>query len=175
MRNPEFLRARLGRFAPHALGLLLAVAAAIGYLAWSGMHSDWTAALESGDYRTAAKLMLERVDADDPAMHRQLGNLYYLGLGVERDYARAARYYSMAAFAGDLAAQVNLGHLYGNGLGLPKDGQLAYAWYNIASTSGDEMAQEYISQMLKEYKLTPLLVYQLNARYTSLDTFPKLH
>jgi len=175
MPNPEFLRARIVRFAPHALGLLLVIVLAIVYLAWSRAHTDWTSALKSGDFRVAAELMLERADENNPEMHRQLGNLYYLGLGVERDYARAARYYSMAAFAGDLAAQVNLGHLYGNGLGVPQDGQLAYAWFNLARTGGNEIAQEYMSQMLKEHKLTHHLVYQLNAQYATIDNFPKLH
>lgn len=175
MPIPEIQPARIRRLAPYGLGLLLVLVGVGVYLAWSKAHTDWPSAMKSGNYLIAAEIMLERVDENDPEMHRQLGNLYYLGLGVERDYARAARFYSMAAFAGDSDAQVNLGHLYGNGLGLPEDGQLAYAWFKVANTSGNEIAEEYMSQILNEHGLSHHLISQLNARYATIDTFPRLH
>lgn len=137
--------------------------------------ADFASALRSGSFRQAAAILQADLARGDAAMLTSLGNLYYLGLGVEQDYVAAARYYSMAAFAGNVDAQINLGLQYNLGRGVPQDSRLAYAWFNFARGNGSEIAQVYMSEMLSDRKMTYQWVNSVRRDYATLDTFPRLH
>ena len=70
-----------------------------------------------------------------------LGNLYYKGEGVARNYGEAAKWYRRAAAQGNAEAQYHLGVIYGNGLGVPRDDAEAKKWYSRAAKKGHVGAQ----------------------------------
>ncbi len=153
--------------------VLLIATVAVGYAFNS--EQNLSSALQRGNYSQAAELLSKQVQAGDIRSLTMLGNLYYLGLGVARDYPRSAKLYSRAAFAGDLAARVNMGHVYNNGNGTETDSDLAYAWYNLARTGGSVVAQGYMSEMLADHKITYHYVRKLRTQYATINNFPKLH
>src|ERR1700676_4638865 len=55
-----------------------------------------------------------------------LGNMYFNGSGIPRDYARAMQWYSLAANQNCAPAQNNLGVMYLQGHGAPQDYVRAY-------------------------------------------------
>ena len=77
------------------------------------------------------------VDAEDSRSQYLMGELYYFGNGVERDYEQAAYYYELAAEQGLPIAMNNFGDLYETGLGVEQDYDLAFYWYSRAVVYGD--------------------------------------
>ena len=57
----------------------------------------------------------------DPAAMNRLGDQYYDGRGVTKDYNQAMIWYLQAAAGGNAAGMANVGYLYGNGLGVKRD------------------------------------------------------
>ena len=57
---------------------------------------------------------------------KELGNLYYVGNGVTKDYAEAKRWYEKAAAAGNSTAMSNLGNLYDAGNGVSTRAVVAF-------------------------------------------------
>ena len=65
----------------------------------------------------AEKILMKRVEANDPVAVRQMGKQRY----DERDYKAAFKYWSKAAELGDVLSHFNLSNLYSNGEGVEKD------------------------------------------------------
>ncbi len=81
-----------------------------------GYISNNNGDLKSGilEFRMAA----ERGDARAQCI---LGDLYYNGIGVTKDYAESLNWYKKAAEQDDVKAQTNLGFMYKNGVGVKKN------------------------------------------------------
>lgn len=137
--------------------------------------SSIVSALARGQYQRAVALLEKPSLSANSGARVTLGNLYYLGLGVEQNFSVSARYYSEAAFAGSTAAQVNLGHLYSSGMGVDQDTTLAFAWFNLANRNGSQIAQEYMSEILSQHRLNFRVVEQLKVDYATINQFEKLH
>ncbi|MBR5430199.1 MAG: sel1 repeat family protein, partial [Firmicutes bacterium] len=80
----------------------------------------------AAEERVRQQLALERagfsgMDADDAETQYDLGNSYYYGVGVERDYAEAFHWYEKAAAQGLAWAQKMLGELYYYGRGVEEN------------------------------------------------------
>lgn len=71
----------------------------------------------------------------------ELGEMYYYGKGVSKNYSEAVKWYRKAADQGDEIAQCNLGICYKNGQGVPQNYQEAVKWYRKAAEQGDKVAQ----------------------------------
>jgi hypothetical protein len=71
-----------------------------------------------------------------------LGELYYYGWGVKRNYKSAFDYLLEAARYGEPQAQWRLATLYLNGLGVVQSEAEAYMWAAIAAANGNEQAIE---------------------------------
>jgi TPR repeat protein len=65
--------------------------------------------------------LLKKADTGDPKAQFDVGQMYYEGNGIPRDYKKAAEWYLKAAEQGDVAAQNNLVILYADGYGVPQD------------------------------------------------------
>lgn len=76
-----------------------------------------------------------------PADQYKLGNVYFRGEGVPKDYAQAVKWYRMAADQGMPASQYMMGVIYDRGEGLPQDFAEAVAWYRKAGEQGYVAAQ----------------------------------
>ena len=65
-----------------------------------------------------------------------LGNCYYYGKGVKKDFTQAAYWYQKAAEQGYAEAQFNLGALYFHGRGVTQDYVQAVYWHQKAAEIG---------------------------------------
>ncbi|HYD17641.1 MAG TPA: hypothetical protein VEF76_04085 [Patescibacteria group bacterium] len=94
---------------------------------------------------TAAHKWLQLASAQGhPGAARILGEQYWFGSGVERDFAKSLVFYQRAAEAGDVLAQYQLGFAYVNGDpdGAGKDPAKAAKWFLAAARDGDVAKQE---------------------------------
>jgi len=110
-------------------------------------------AFVAGEFHRAYESWYPAAQAGDPVAQNWLGNLYYLGWGVPRDYGKAYTWYRRAALRGNPHAQRNLGMMYEYGLGVRKDRMLAFGWYHEARRHGNVRAERYL-QSLGE-RITP--------------------
>ncbi|MBV8905090.1 MAG: sel1 repeat family protein, partial [Acidobacteriia bacterium] len=62
-----------------------------------------------------------------------LGDIYYSGDGIARDYAEAEKWYRKAAEQGIASAEFGLGIMYDLGQGVPQDYKQAMEWYTKAA------------------------------------------
>lgn len=87
--------------------LLLAMSAAPA-------HANFQAGAEAyarGDYKTAIDEWLPYAANSDPRALFNLGQMYRLGLGADKDLVKAEQYYRRAAELGHVGAQANLGSM----------------------------------------------------------------
>ncbi len=85
--------------------------------------------------------LLKKAEAGDAISQYLLGEAYYFGRGVTRDYPEAMKWYRLAADHGYAAAQNNVGQMYKKGEGVPRDDAKAVKWYKKAAEKGDAQAQ----------------------------------
>jgi TPR repeat protein len=65
-----------------------------------------------------------------------IGDNYYLGIGVPQDYTEALKWYQKSADAGDDYAEFNIGKMYEKGQGVQQNYAKALAWYQKAADQG---------------------------------------
>ena len=82
-----------------------------------------------------------KADSGDPDAQKYLGNLYYLGDGVEQNFYRAVYYYRKAAENGNTDAMCSLASCYELGNGVQQNDMAAFNWYFKAANLGDASAQ----------------------------------
>ena len=70
-----------------------------------------------------------------------MGQYYYSGEGVEKNYEKAVNLYRNAAEQGYAIAQNNLGECYAKGNGIEQDWEKAMEWYRKAAEQGYAVAQ----------------------------------
>jgi len=70
-----------------------------------------------------------------------IGDTYYYGHGVSRDYTEAARWYRRAAAHSNAMAESTLGDIYYYGRGVPQDYAVAAQWWQRAADQGVAVAQ----------------------------------
>ncbi|MDR0890086.1 MAG: sel1 repeat family protein [Oscillospiraceae bacterium] len=78
-----------------------------------------------------------------------LGDCYWDGEGIEKDYAKAVHWYLKAVEQGHADAQYKLGLLYHVGLGADKDYAKAVYWYEKAAVQGNSNAQNSLGNCYK--------------------------
>jgi TPR repeat protein len=76
-----------------------------------------------------------------------LGNMYFIGNGVEKSYQTAFEYYQLAADQGLAEAQNNLGNMYFNGNGVEQSYHTALEYYQLAADQGLADAQNNVGYM----------------------------
>ena len=122
-----------------------------------GCGSEKTAlqAFEAGDYASAYKLFRPLADSGDLTAQNYLGTLFYLGLGVERDWSQALNWYEKAATQGDPGAQLNYGLMLQNGNGVAPDIGAAFMWYYASYRQGNMIARRYLDSLADDNLLSP--------------------
>ncbi len=118
-------------------------------------ENDPKKAFNSGDYETAYALWLPQAKSGNTEAQNYLGIIYYLGLGVPKDYKKAVVWYDRAAKAGHADAQRNYADMIHFGRGIKKDIQQAYKWYFAASQQGNEKAERQIQVIAASGNLSP--------------------
>ncbi len=81
----------------------------------------------------------------DAQVQFNLGNRYFDGKEVPRDYAQAAKWYRMAADQGYALAQYTYGLMYEDGIGVRKNPEEAMRWFRMAAANGCKQAKTYIA------------------------------
>ena len=89
--------------------------------------------------------VLAKANAGDAEAQHELGDMYYFGQGVRRDYAQAAIWYRKAAEQGNHDSQYRIGVLYHFGWGVPKDDAQAIVWIKKAAEQEDANAERLLS------------------------------
>ena len=78
---------------------------------------------------------------------KRMGNYYYDGIGVKRDYRMAAKWYEKAAILGDSWCKNRLGEMYRDGKGTEPNNEKALAWFKEAANSGNTISIANIIDM----------------------------
>ncbi|MSO65867.1 MAG: sel1 repeat family protein [Alphaproteobacteria bacterium] len=141
--------------------ILVALALLIAWVgpADAGLDESWDAA-RSGDYSRALKEVVtpirqtlnSLIEQAGPTLERSvgtfealIGDAYYYGHGVSRDYVAAVGWYRRAAAKGNAMAQSTLGDVYYYGRGMPQNFVAAATWWQLAADSGVAIAQLNLS------------------------------
>ena len=85
--------------------------------------------------------------SDDAQNYYRLGDTYYFGKNVLRDYDKARQEYERAAALGHAEAQYSLGVMCHSGKGVPQDYDKARQWYEKAAAQGHEEAQKALNAL----------------------------
>jgi len=145
------------------LGFILLVIAVICY-AEALRHSaqadelqSGIAAYDRGNYARALKIftpLAKRCDKYAEShfgaiAHAQykLGQMYWAGLGVPKDYDEAAKWYQRAADRGQAEAQAALADMYLHGQSVPRGTEKAVELYRKAANQGMAFAQYQMGTM----------------------------
>ena len=79
---------------------------------------------------------------------KRMGNYYYDGIGVKKDYSEAIKWYEKAALLGDQWSRNRLGEMYRDGKGTAPDMEKAIEWFVKTSNFGSTLS---ISNILNMY------------------------
>lgn len=112
-------------------------------------------ALKESDYATAFSLFKPLAEQGNPEAEANLGLMYELGQGVNKDFVEAFKWYRLAAEQGTAWAQMNLGFAYVNGRGTSKDDKEAAKWLRSAALQGKTRAQEVLGVMYNQGRGVP--------------------
>ena len=100
----------------------------------------------SQNYENAIECYSKAAELGLLEAQNELGNMYYFGLGVERDYSKSFNYYRNAAKAGYVDAQNSLGECYLLGKGVDRDNEEAIKWIKRAAEQGNVFAQKSMGE-----------------------------
>ena len=84
--------------------------------------------------------------------HRRLGDQYYYGRGVDRDFRKSFEWYAKAAKLNDNDAMGSLGYLYEHGEGVPKDNAKAREWYAKAAELSLVSSMRRLADIHQDYR-----------------------
>jgi len=91
-----------------------------------------------------------RAEQGDPKAEADLGDMYYHGRGIQRDYGEALRWYRKAADQGNANGEDGVGTMYDYGRGVPQDYTDALGWYRKAADQGHAESENGIALMYSQ-------------------------
>jgi TPR repeat protein len=112
---------------------------------------------------------LKKADKGDAKAQINLGDMFYDGKGVPKDYKKALHWWAKAAEQGNAEAQYNLGWMYQNGKGVPQNYKQAAYWFTKAAEQGDAEARAGLGMLYYEGQGVPK-DYKLSYVWFSLAT-----
>lgn len=108
--------------------------------AWAGAD-EGMAAYQSGDYASALAEFKQAAETGDVYAQYNLGVMFALGQGVEKDEDLALKWYRKAAEKGFAPAQYSLGQAYEEAWGVSYSPKIALDWYRKAAEQDYPRAQ----------------------------------
>jgi len=90
---------------------------------------------------------LQKAKDGDAASQNNVGDAYYNGKGVSKDYKKAFEWFRKAAEQGYEYGCYNVGHAYETGNGVKQDYSQAFKWYLKAAEQGFAKAQYAIGRL----------------------------
>jgi len=102
------------------------------------IHSIINLCLSNGDtinydYKKCYEMLRQLSLSGSADAARRMGNIYYDGIGLEKDYCQAMNYYEIAYSLGDLWSCVRLGDMYRDGKGVERNIDSALQRYLYAA------------------------------------------
>src|ERR1043165_9652319 len=97
--------------------------------------------LRSSDFKEALEWFRKAADQGSASAQHDIGNMYVLGQGVEKDMAESVKWFTKAAEQGDTDSEYALGLRYAGGTGVEQDFAQAVKWYSLAANKGSMYAQ----------------------------------
>ena len=107
---------------------------------WTALLDSWVAPVEES-FATAIDSVVPPMVHSLGTVEALVGDAYYYGHAVSRDYGEAARWYRAAAEHNSAMAQSTLGDIYYYGRGVPQDFVAAVEWWKLAAEQGVAVAQ----------------------------------
>jgi hypothetical protein len=101
-------------------------------------------------YRSAFTFLLPVAEAGHAKAQYQVGYMYFVGEGVQKNIQEAIKWYKKSAEQGFVLPQLILGAVYLQGNGIAKDPQEAFKWYRKAAELGNPDAQHNVAYMYQE-------------------------
>ena len=98
----------------------------------------------------SAKWYRKAAEQDIASAQFTLGQYYFEGTGVKKDYEEAVKWWRKAAEQDYSTAQFNLGGCYYEGLGVEKDKAEAMKWFRLAAENGEKDALEALEMLAHE-------------------------
>jgi uncharacterized protein len=108
----------------------------------AGQLEEGTAAMKSGDYESAYKLLYPLAEEGNAAAQDCVGTMLSEGLGVGKDEIQAVSWYQKSADQGYAQSQYALGTMYVNGQGVEKNPQKGLPYIVKAAQQGLAIAQQ---------------------------------
>ena len=93
------------------------------------------------DYSTYNDALYRKAQSGDAKAQYYLGDCYYDGKGVAKDYSQVVYWYRKAAEQGYALAQADLGYCYQKGYGVDMDYDKAVYWYRKGADQGNANSQ----------------------------------
>ncbi len=101
-------------------------------------------------YRSAFTFLLPVAEAGHAKAQYQVGYMYFVGKGVQKNIQEAIKWYKKSAEQDFVLPQLVLGAVYLQGNGITKDTGEAFKWYRKAAELGNPDAQHNIAYMYQE-------------------------
>jgi len=99
----------------------------------------------------ALKDITNCAERGDRIAQYMIGQIYFLGKEVPRNYEKSFRWTFKSAQQGDKDAQAQLGFDYYNGWGVKKDHVLAYMWWSLSKVNNDnQIMNDYLASLESE-------------------------
>lgn len=88
-------------------------------------------------------------ETGDPSLLREVGRMYFHGVGTDINFEQAIDFYTSAAEKGDADSMFHLSQIYQNGIGIDQNTELAAQYSQQASEAGNKFAKiEYGVRLL---------------------------
>ncbi len=120
-----------------------------------GTDVAWSDYLK-GDFPRAVPVFERLAKLGHPVAEWLMGNIYFFGQGIPKDYGKSRAMFEAAADQGYFAAFAPIAQMYQQGLGTPADPSKSYYWYNIAAAQLPDSA-ERTDMMNRRERIAALL------------------
>lgn len=139
-----------------------------------GTDVAWEA-YRNGKFPQVVPVFARLAELGHPVAQWLMGNIYFFGQGIPKDYAKAHAMFEAAAQQGYFAAFAPTAQMYVQGLGVPADPGKAYYWYNIAAAQLPDSSQR--TQMMDRREevagsLTPAQIEAAQKRANKFEPKP---
>jgi hypothetical protein len=135
-----------------------------------GTDVAWEA-YQKGDFPKAVPAFARLAELGHPVAEWLMGNIYFFGQGIPKDYGKARIMFEAAANQGYFAAFAPTAQMHVQGLGIAADPSKAYYWYNIAAAQLPDSAQRTDMVNRREAVAAQLTPAQIEAAQKRANNF----
>jgi TPR repeat protein len=135
-----------------------------------GTDVAWLA-YQKGEFPKAVPVFARLAKLGHPVAEWLMGNIYFFGQGIPKDYTKSRVMFEAAADQGYFAAFAPTAQMYQQGLGIPADPSKAYYWLNIAAGQLPDSAERTDMMKRRETVAASLTPAQIEAAQKRANNF----